>query len=265
MSCNLNKLTTYNVGRVIHDNVNGSYTAQLVRPPESCPDNVFVSKKAKIKVVEGANPELIFDVAQARPVIIVPRSEYVEEIGTSSFGFGSILFFTFLAALALLGVYLVFRRSPSLATGRSSTGYNPSQTGYRNREDAMTANRAAQQSAQVPLSQQPNAASNVTVVNNGNDGLLTGMMLGNMMSNNRGDRIIENNTTIIERESHDSNDDHSYSKDGGSGSTYSSDDDSSSSSSFSSDDDSSSSFSSDSSSDSSFSSDSGGGSFGSDD
>jgi hypothetical protein len=250
MSCNLSKMNTYNVGRIVHDNSTGSYTAQLVQPPSSCPDTSFSSKKAELRVVEGMRPQLAFDMAKNRPVIIVPTSSYVEEVGSSGMGFGTLLF---IFALIGLGAYLLamfIRRSqtPALA-GSSGTGRSYGGPDYGSRPAGPAPTQGG--------------GGGTTVINNGssNDGLLTGMMLGSMMSNNRSERIIERDTTVIEREtnSHDSNDDHSYSNDGGSGSTYSSDDDSSSSSSFSSDSDSSSSFSSDSgSSDSggSFSSDS---------
>lgn len=249
MSCTLNKLTTYGVGRVIHDNNTGSYTAQLIQPPTSCPDNVFVSKKAQIKVVGGINPQLIFDVAQGRPVIMVPRDEYVEQVGSSGIGFGLGLFMA-VAVFGLLALFLVTRRRPATATG---SGYAPSPN-----SGPSGPNPNYQGGSQ-------NQGGGTTIINNGSsdNGLLTGVMLGSMMSGNRSERIIEHDTTIIERDSSRSSDsDSNYSSDSSKDDSYSSD--SSSDSSYSSDDSSSSSFSSDSSSDSSFSSDSGGGSFSSD-
>jgi hypothetical protein len=226
MSCTLNKFTTYGVSRVIHDNSSGSYYATLSKPPTSCPDQAFASKKAEVKVVEGMAPQLSFDLAKGHAVIVVPTTAYIEEVGSSGFSFG-LGFFTVLAAAVLLGLYFIFRRStPALAgntgTGRSyGGGYSPNPSGPSN-----------------------NGGGGTTVINNnsGNDGLLTGVMIGSMMSNNRSERIIEHDTTIIERESSSKSDD-----------SYSSDDSSSSSS----DSDSSSSYSSDSDSGSSFSSDSG--------
>lgn len=240
MSCTLNKFTTYGVTRVIHDKSSGSYTATLTRPPSSCPDMAFTSKKAEVKVVEGMAPQLSFDLAQNRAMIVVPTTAYVEEVGSSGFGFG-LLFFTVVAALGLLGVYLLFRRStPALAgstgTGRSYGGSYP----------------------QTPVGPNTNGGGGTTVINNnsGNDGLLTGVMIGSMMSNNRSERVIERDTTIIERDSSSRSNDSSDSDD-----SVSSD---SNDSSYSSDDSSSSSFSSDSGGGSDFSSDSGGGSFSSD-
>lgn len=241
MSCNLKKMTTYDIGRVVHDNSAGTYTAQLVRPPASCPDSVFVSKKAQIKVVEGSGASLFFDMAQAKPVIVVPSKGYIEEVGSSGIGFGFGVFFA-VAIFGLLAVYLITRRSstPALAggSGRSYGGSSPSGSGPYN-------------------SGGPSGGGGTTIVNNNssNDGLLTGVVLGSMMSNNRSERIIEKETTIIERDSSPSRDSDSYSSDSGSddSSSFSSDSSSDSSSSFSSD-----------SGGSSFSSDSGGGSFSSD-
>jgi hypothetical protein len=243
MSCTLNKLTTYNVGRIVHDNSSGSYFAEIVQPPSSCPDKSFTSKKAELRVVEGMRPQLTFDMAKGHAVIIVPTTAYVEEVGSSGFGLGFYLFlFAALAGVAYLVTRLARSSSPALAGG-SGTGRSYGGPSYGSNPVA------------------PSGGGGTTVINNGsnNDGLLTGVMIGSMMSNNRSERIVENNTTIIERDS--SSRDSSDSDDSSSSNSFSSDDDSSSS--FSSDSDSSSSFSSDSGG-SDFSSDSGGGSFSSD-
>lgn len=273
MSCNLSKYQTYNVGRVVHDNNTGAYTAQLVNPPTSCPDQVFSSKKAALKVVEGINPQLSYDVLANKATIMVPREEYVEQIGSS--GHSGLALLLALAGAAVIG-YLVYRNRQSETPAMASTdtvgpGPSPYASGGFSRSgvssspgpsSSNTRRLGLHRSAEVPLSQQPNSASNVTIVNNGsnNDGLLTGVMLGSML-NSHPERVIERETVVECQSSRSSRDD----SDDNSSSSYSSDSDSDSSSSFSSDNDSSSSFGSDSGSDSSFSSDSGGSSFGSDD
>jgi len=109
MSCTLNRLTTYNAGRIIHDNLTGVYTVQLVNPPTNCPDTVFTSKKVEVRVIEGSNPELTFNVVKGIPMITVPRSEYVEQIGSASWGFGTYLIIAL--SLGFLGLIFMARRN----------------------------------------------------------------------------------------------------------------------------------------------------------
>ena len=266
MSCTLNKLTSYNVGRVVHDKSTDTTTAQLVNPPSSCPDNVFVSKKAEIKIVEGANPELIFSMAKNKPVIIVPRAEYVEQVGSSGFGFGTFLICAALL-LAAIGIVFAIRRRQEedgtlMAMAGNPTPIRPSSGGgYASRSLGTTPRLNSNPAvATAPVQSGPTVINN----NSGNSGLVEGMLIGSMLSNNHSERIIERER-VIEREvpSQNFSSDNDDSQ-GGSGGSYSSDDDSRSSS-YSSDSDSSS-YSSDSSS--SYSSDSGssdsGGSFSSD-
>lgn len=258
MSCTLSKMSSYDVGRVVHDNAAGTYSVQLVRPPSSCPDGILVSKKAEVRIAQGANPSLFFSMQQNRPVIVVPRSEYIEEVGSSGFGFG---FFFIVAALllAIIGItYTIRRRQEGDGTLHAISG-------------EPRPNRPRGGVALAPPTSRNNVATydyvnrqntgGTTIINNqpSNGGFVEGMVIGSMMSGGHHDHIIERER-IIEREapSHRSND----SDDSSSNSTFSSDDDSrSSSSSYSSDSDSSS-YSSDSSS--SYSSDSDSGSFSSD-
>jgi hypothetical protein len=281
MTCTLNQLTSYNVGRVIHDNESGVYTAQLVNAPTSCPDTVFTSKKAQIKIVEGANPELMFDMVQKKPVIVVPRKEYIEQVGNAGFGFG--FYLLVVIALGLIGTYLFYRRQqsdtaragtppsePTYGSGGNATAGRNFSAGSGSKGGYASSGRVSPITPVAAPAQQQ-AAAPTTVINNnggGNDGLLTGLVIGNMLSNNnRSERVVEHET-IIERQAPAStfSSDSDSSDKAESSSDYSSDSDSSSS--FSSDNDSSSSYSSDSDSGSSYSSDSGssdsGGSFSSD-
>lgn len=265
MSCKLNALTSYNVGRVIKNNETGVVTAQLVNAPASCPDQAFSSKKAEIKVVSGANPELYFSQAKQKAIVVVPRAEYVEQIGSSGPGFGTFLIVSALL-IAVVGIFFALRRRQIDDGTLSGINGDPAPTprypsgGYpgTRRVSPISSSRIQQS---VP---QPVQAPAPTIINNSsNDGLLTGVLLGNMMSNNNHshtERVVERET-IIERQAPSREETPSFSSDDDSRSnSFSSDSDSGSS--FSSDSDSGSSFSSD--SGSSFSSDSGGGSFSSD-
>lgn len=246
MGCTLDKYMSYDVKEVFKDN--GRTLVRLSNPPASCPDGVL--SNSRTQVVQNSKVDhitLAFSGQSNAPVVLMPRNTTMvvrtdplmvpTENGIGFWGWTFILLGV--AFLAWLFIKLITPRHPHSEDGST---YIPRSNGPRGGGSPGTTHAGYPAPTQV-------------VHTHNNDGLVTGMVLGNMLA----DRGGHSETRIIERERvvHDapaSEPSGSFgSDDSDSGSSYSSDDGGSSSSSdFGSD------------SGGSFGSDGGGGSFGND-
>jgi hypothetical protein len=243
MSCSLNRYETYDVSNVTHDVGASQWIVRLSRPPVTCQDGQFVSKKAVLKVDEHlTNSSLSYNSATGRPVIMVPNEAYVHNINVPETSFLSTLFWILLVAGAAYGVY---RFVKMLLTPPQEPLYSPS---YRRLPYAFTAN--------APLASNPtapNTSGGTTVINNSSGSeagdFLTGMAVGNLLSGGHSHETRVDHYTEVEHEHYSetsspkkeetyqddsSSSDSSYSSDESS-SSYSSDSGSDSGSSFDSD------------------------------
>lgn len=261
MKCSLSKFETYRVGQVGHDMTSGAYRVEILNAPASCPDHILMSKAAKLEVKAGIAPSLTFSNTENRPIISVPVKDYVLQYNNpQGLGLGFWLFFG--VAFIFAAVYALrkfFLNEEEILRGILShpLGYS---TGTR-----MAVSQDLPRLGESMNNTHPTHLPSTTFVNNqpSNSGFVTGMLLGELMSQHHHDAPAPVPTYAVlpsEPESSSSDDgDSSYSSDESDSGSYSSDTDSSDS--YSSDSSSSDSYSSDSSYDSgsSFGSDSGGG------
>lgn len=265
MSCNLNKFKSYDAGQIHHDNGTGVYNVSLINPGATCPDGAFNGKKVEVVVKESAAPSLTYNVADNKPVITVPSKGYIIEYG-SSFGF-----FDFVWLLIVVGIVAFIGRKIYVNYLNVRKKIEESQAACIGQENTLAAGCSGRYSGyphgsvkSAPAgwnnSTQNAPAGGTTIINNGSNssGLLTGVLLGEMLGgHNSGGDVVNNTTNNYSSETSDN-----YSSDAPNNDTFSSD--SSSDDSYSSDSSSDDSYSSDSSSDDSFSSDSGSDSYSSD-
>jgi hypothetical protein len=227
MGCNLQKMETYDVGRVVRDNDSGTVTAQLIKPPASCPDGSYNSKKAEVRVSQGMNPQLMFDRQANHAVIVVPNESYVTVLNPGH-GFGFYLALVVIIGAGLTGIlYLLKRRELEPA--------QPEKPNDPYIVPPVYSPRPYNGSRPVPRTQPPQPISTppaapTVVVQSNNDGLLTGMMIGSMMSDRRDreviierDREVYHDQVVEQPVQSASNDDDSYSSDSSSSDSYSSD------------------------------------------
>lgn len=282
MSCTLGKFETYGASKVGFDVANQSYRVELAKPIATCPEGIFFSKKAQLVVTPGAQATLAYNNKLNRPVITVPSKEFVFNFNEpETLGFGSLFF----GALLVFGVLAIaYRLFKFFSSWNTATEPEPVRSKIYDETYDFQEHASRSGLARARLRANNPQAYNTppTAAHNTNDNLLTGVLLGHMLSGHNDVHTTHTSVgTIVEStepvqtwaQRSDSEEASFSSDDSGSGSSYSSD--SSSSDSYSSDSSSSSSdsYSSDSSSSydsgSSFSSDSGGGfdsggSFGSD-
>lgn len=238
MNCNLKKNGLYALHRVTYNVDQGLYTAYLSTPPASCPEGVLTSHKAQVVTQPGlTTSSLSYDSVANRPVITVPSASAIETLSTSG---PSLLvpFLLGLLGLAVLAIVVGFVRGAqqTLATVPA----DDAEESYPRDSRGRFTRRSQRWTGPSHGYRPPSQPQTVVVNQGGNDGLVTGMLLGEALSDHHHDREVIHEREVIRETEPSRNDD-----------SYSSSDDS---------------YSSDSSDSGSFSSDSGGdyGSFGSD-
>lgn len=252
MSCTLNRFNEYVANKVNFNETSGDYVVFLQNPPVTCAEGIFNSKKALIKVdgIRG-NSSLTFDSALQKPVINVPsRASIIVTDKVESHWFMWTLGITFLC----IGGYLILKKMFE-EKKKEEDNITPVKTELGRLGSDKYTSRANSHAARSNSS--PASSGGTTVINNthsSNDGLVTGMVLGHMMSHptyqdyapshNNGystpntptpstDYSSDSGSYSSDNSSYSSSSDSSYSSD--SSSSYSSDSGSSSDSSFSSD------------------------------
>ena len=226
--CNLKKNGAYSLSKVVYDQDHGTYSVYLSKPPASCPDGYLTSRKAKVDVQSGVSPLLTYDEVAQRPVITVGSADAIQTIASSGSGFSFAFFLVASVVLVVLGsAFLLFRSAFNTTVEATVSGGT---SGYMRRRRYSR--------GYVPAPQAP-----TTVIQQGsnNDGMLTGLIIGEALA----DRGHDHTTVIHDREviretsapSRDNSDNFS-SDDDSSGSSDPYSNDSSSSDSYSSDSDS---------------------------
>lgn len=216
MPCNLDKFTTYSLGSVVHDSADDSILVKIVNAPASCPDQSFTTHKGKIAVQKGVGPILTYDRAHNMPMIIVPRKEMIEEVEHPT-SWGSILVMAFVAAiLCYVGWQIICYLTGEVGSedddgggsGKKAPMEDKAREAYAKQTGTTSNSGYAASNVKPPVSDRastprapqptPPAPSQTTVINNGggNNGLVTGLILGEMLGHSHDREVIRERETV---------------------------------------------------------------------
>lgn len=252
MDCTLNRFQEYTLNKVTKDGGTGEFAVFLTNPPETCKEGIFNSKKAQLIIDKTKTASILsYDSVHGRPVISMPSQESIVIINKSENHF---MFWALVSIGVIAGAIWLIRKFKKEEENENSFNTAPSSSIQEYKSTYTPTYRASSISTMQEYASSYNSTTrsnpvSTTVINNnsGIDGLVTGMLIGNILIDNHHSHNNDPSSDSFDPSRSSSDNGNSFSSDNNS--SYSSD----SGSSFS--NDSGSSMSSD--NDSSFSSDSG--------